>query len=277
MTPPEQVADGGSGAAENPNRDKYIMYLKSVQGSAIRSLFETMKEIVHDVSLEFDNTGIKIQTLDGARCAYIYLKLNGDSFEEYHCPGKWQVGVNMASMFKLLRMAGSHDTVIMYATHEASNELGIQIQNAEKNSNTVFSLKLLDVDSEEISIPDVEYDAIITLPSAYFQRICRDMLNLSNSMTIRSEGGVLTLSCSGDFASQSTQIGEAHEGMAISGNSGKVVQGVFSLKYLVLFCRASNMCNTIELYLRESFPLIMRFNVASLGEIRFCLAPNVGE
>ena len=135
----------------------------------------------------------------------------------------------------------------------------------------------LDVDSQTISIPDVEFDTVITLPSAYFQRICRDMLNLSDVMTIQSEGTQLTLSCDGDIASQSTIIGEADECMSMSTKSDKLVQGRFSLKYLTLFCRASNLCNTIELYVKEHFPLILKYNVASLGEIRFCLAPKLEE
>jgi proliferating cell nuclear antigen len=137
-------------------------------------------------------------------------------------------------------------------------------------------LKLLDVDSEEISIPDVEFDSVITMPSTYFQRLCRDALNIADHMTMCSSDGRLTLSCSGDFARQETVIGQTDAGMAISTN-GAMVQGRFSLKFLSLFCKASSLCNTLELYLKESFPLIMRYNVASLGELKFVLAPSVDE
>lgn len=253
------------------------LYVKTIQGGAVRTLFEVLKEIVHDVCLRFDSTGIKLLTMDGARCALVYLKLRAESFEEYRCNGQFQVGVNMASMFKLLRITGSHDTIAFYIDSAGSSELGIKIFNSDKNSVTDFKLKLLDVDSEDITIPDVEFDSIITMPSGYFQRICRDMLNIADTMVIRSEGSQLHLECNGDFARQSTVIGEADAGMSVSSKTAKRIEGRFSLKYLSLFCKAANLCNTIELFLREAYPLILKYNVASLGEIRFCLAPKVDD
>ena len=259
-------------AAAPPGRH---LFLKSIQGGAIRTLFEVLKEIVHDVSLRFDGTGLRLLTMDGARCALVFLRLRADAFEEYACDGTFNVGVNMASMFKLLRVTGTHDTISMYL--DDANALGIVISNADKNSKTEFRLKLLDVDAEEITIPDVEFDSVITLPSAYLQRMCRDMANISDTMVITSHGTQLTLACDGDFASQTTTIGEADAGMTVSTNTGKRVEGRFALKYLSLFCKAANLCNTAELFLKESYPLILRYHVASLGELRFCLAPKVDD
>ena len=252
--------------------------LKSIQGGAIRTLFEVLKEIVHDVSLQFDDTGVRLLTMDGAQCALISMILRAENFEEYHCASKHTVGINVSSLFKLVRITGSHDTVTLYMLRSCCNELGVTIQNAEKNSMTDFRLKLLDVDSQEVIIPDVEFDSVITMPSAYFQRLCRDALNLADHMTIKSHGSALTLSCVGDFARQETVIGPADAGMAIASrpDAGRV-EGRYSLKFLTLFCKSSTLCNTMELFLKESYPLILRYNIASLGEIKFVLAPSVDD
>ena len=251
-----------------------VLLLKSIQGNAIRTLFEVLKEIVHDVCLRVDATGVSLLTLDGARCALVYMRLRADAFEEFWCRGTFSLGLNMASVFKLVKTSGSHDTITMYLESAMATELGIKIQNAEKNSMTDFKLKLLDVDDEIITLPDVQFDNVITMPSAFFQRLCRDMLNLSDTMVIRSEGSQLVLSCEGDFARQETVIGEADAGMNVASLTDKVIEGRFSLKYLSLFCKASNLSNTIELFLKEAYPLILKYNVASLGELRFCVAPK---
>lgn len=255
----------------------HALLLKSIQGNAIRTLFEVLKEIVHDVCLRIDSTGVKLLTLDGARCALVYMKLRADAFEEFRCDGVFNLGLNMSSMFKLVKTSGTHDTITLYMESVTDNELGIKIQNAEKNSVTDFKVKLLDVDDETITLPDVEFDSIITMPSAFFQRLCRDMLNIGETMSIRSTGGQLFLSCNGDFARQETVIGEADAGMTMSSKSDKVIEGRFSLKYLSLFCKASNLSNTIELFLKENYPLILKYNVASLGELRFVVAPKVDD
>lgn len=254
-----------------------VLLLRSIQGNAVRTLFEVLKEIVHDVSLRIDKTGVKLLTLDGAKNALVYMRLWRQGFEHFECHGEHVLGLNMSSMFKLVKTSGSHDTITLYMDADATNELGIKIENAEKNSVTDFKLKLLDVDDEIISLPDVEFDSVITMPSAFFQRLCRDMLNLSDTMIIRSAGNQLILGCNGDFARQETVIGEADAGMSVTSKSDKVVEGRFSLKYLSLFCKAANLSNTIELFLKENFPLILKYNVASLGELRFCVAPKVDD
>ena len=53
----------------------------------------------------------------------------------------------------------------------------------------------------------------------------------------------------------------------------KVNQGEFSLKNLGYFIKCTNLCNTIEMYLENDLPLVVKYAVASLGEIKLCLAP----
>ena len=50
---------------------------------------------------------------------------------------------------------------------------------------------------------------------------------------------------------------------------------MISLKYLVLFSKCTNLCNSVELFLKNDFPLITKYNIASLGEIKLCLAPKI--
>ena len=56
-------------------------------------------------------------------------------------------------------------------------------------------------------------------------------------------------------------------------NPDDIIQGEFSLKNLIYFIKCTNLCNQIEIYLNNNKPLIVKYNVASLGEIRLCLAP----
>ena len=44
-------------------------------------------------------------------------------------------------------------------------------ENQERISD--FELKLMDIDSEQLGIPDTEYTATVRMPSSEFQRICK--------------------------------------------------------------------------------------------------------
>ena len=41
--------------------------------------------------------------------------------------------------------------------------------------------------------------------------------------------------------------------------------------------KLSRNCNSIEIYLKNDYPLIIKYTVASLGEIKLCLAPKYEE
>jgi proliferating cell nuclear antigen len=87
------------------------------------------------------------------------------------------------------------------------------------------------------------------------------------------------LNCTGDFASQETILGETTNGLKFNqvSSEDKPVQGMFSLKYLMLFTKCTNLCNQINLYIKNDYPIVIKYNVASLGEIKLCLAPNTTD
>ena len=63
------------------------------------------------------------------------------------------------------------------------------------------------------------------------------------------------------------------DGMGFVQKHNKVIQGEFSLKNLNYFIKCTNLCNQIEIYMENDMPLIIKYNVASLGEIKLGLSP----
>ena len=59
----------------------------------------------------------------------------------------------------------------------------------------------------------------------------------------------------------------------IQQDTQKIIQGEFSLKNLGYFIKCTNLCSQIEMYLENDLPLVVKYSVASLGDIKLCLAP----
>ena len=257
---------------------RFLLEVKTVQSSAFRILIEALKEILTDANFEFDSTGLKIMAMDSSHTVLVHLKLYADNFELYNLNReKLILGVNMINLFKLIKTMGNSDSLTLYVDEENESTLGIRLENNEKNSRTKYELNLMDLLEENIHCPPAEFQSVITMPSTDFQKICRDMHNLSDNIEIQSIGTQLIFRCLGDFASQETIIGEMGGGLSFikNQNPDEIVQGVFALKHLVLFSKCTNLCNSIELYLKNDYPLIIKYTVASLGEIKLCLAPKI--
>ena len=104
-------------------------------------------------------------------------------------------------------------TCIVLLKKNNTSELIIWIDNSDKNSKTEFHLKLLDLNEETLNIPEVDFDYQVSLPSNDFQKLCRDMQNLSEQIKLYVDNECIKISCEGDFASQDTVIGETTHGL----------------------------------------------------------------
>ena len=102
------------------------------------------------------------------------------------------------------------------------------------------------------------------------------MTNIGEKIEIKSIGNTLVLNCEGDFAEQETILSETQGGLNFSTSMGPElpIQGIFSLKYLILFTKCTNLCNQIHMYIKNDYPLIIKYDVANLGEIKLCLSPQ---
>jgi proliferating cell nuclear antigen len=257
--------------------EEYLVNIKTIQAPVFKQVIDALKDILTDVNLEIDETGIKIVAMDNTNIVLIHLKLEADKFEEYYCEKKTYVGICMLKLHMLIKTIGTNDLLSLYIKKDDQSTLGICIVNNDKNVETNYKLSTLDIDVLNIEIPPVDFHTIITMPSTYLQKIIRDMHNLAEYIEIRNINDQLFLSCKGDFCSQETILGtEKLQNITIckSNNefSQEIIQGVFSLKYLSIFTKCTNLCTNVEIYLKNSYPIILRYSIASLGEIKLCLS-----
>ncbi len=254
----------------------YKLEVKTVQTNAFKTLCEALKEILTDTNIIFSTDGIKIIAMDPSHTVLVHLKLEKSSFEEYNCDEKVVVGISMLNFFKLIKTMTNNDTLTLFIEKNDENKLGIRIENGEKNSITTYKLNLMDLNEDNITIPPAAFESIITLPSTDFQKICRDMSNLSDTIEIKSVGQQLVFGCNGNFASQETVIGQTSSGLSFvkTADSTDIIQGYYNLKHLVLFTKCTNLCNQIEIYMKNNFPIVIKFSVGSLGSLKLALAPQ---
>jgi len=254
-----------------------IFLIKTIQSSAIKCMTEALKEILNDKVLEITSDGIKIVTMDNAHVILVHLKLLAEKFEFYKCNKNISIGINMLNLYKIIKTINNNDILSLFMYENDLNHLNIKLENVEKNTKTTYKINLLDLNNENFEIPDVVFNSVITMPSNDFQKIIRDMNNLADFVEIKNVNSEFILTCTGDFCSQKTVLSDKNnESIQITNEQeNNIIQGNFSLKYLVLFTKCTNLSNNTEIYLKNDYPLIIKYTVASLGEIKLCLSPQI--
>ena len=218
------------------------MYLLTVQSSVLRMLFENLKEILHDVNLVFSPTGMSVLTLDGSKVALVWLNLLAQNFEEWKCNSKQEYGVNMHKLWLIVKQATRRDSVTLYVSNSNSSILYVHLVDQETEQDTEYELNLLDIDSESMSIPDVSFDSVITMPSSHFQKLMRAMQDVGEDITITYSNRQLVMSCQGDWAKQTTTVRDKDHDVEATDDA--YFSATYPLKFLVLFSKSPRpMCH----------------------------------
>jgi len=236
---------------------------------------------------------MKITAVDPTKTVLISLKLDGDNFSTFICKkSKLLIGINLSYFYKLIKSMGKNDILSLSVDHEKKNYLKIKIDSPEEKKDTEFNMKLLDLDEElQLSIPDTVFEAVITMDSQEFNKLCREMNNIADYVEIKCLTDKIIFTCIGEIADRKTTyrthmakdeepdnilVNIVH-GSTKNNNSPQIVQGIFELKNLVLFSKCASLCNDIEMYMKNDFPLVIKYTVATLGRILLCLTPQNEE
>jgi len=256
----------------SPDPDDCEFFVQTEQAQIVRSVVELLKDLIFEATFLFSPSGIKVSSMDSSKSSLVYLKLDASSFEVFRVHREHHVGVSLQLLHKLVKMAGSNDTLTLFARKSVTHELGIHIENAETSNRTTFSLKMLDLNTTNITLPALEYDHVVQINSHVFQRLIRDMQNLAPYVKIQTCRNGLVLSCTGDFAQQTTTIGG--DNASDAGDEVASISATYSLKYLALFSKSSNLSSSLTMYLRREHPIVLEYNVGGLGTIKFLLSPT---
>ena len=275
--------------AKQPNQpnklyQKNILTIQTLQIAPIRTLMSALKDILLETNIVFTKEGIKIINMDKSHTILVHLNLEAKNFELYECKmDKIVIGVNVFHLFKLINSIDNNDTLTIYIEDVDYSDgivqfLGLKFENATIKQQKIQKLRLIEPDTDELSLPDITFSSILNLPSSDFQKIVRDLTCISDKIEIKSivtaNGVELIFKCSGGFAEAEIRRTESDGNMEYvkKQDVSKIIQGEFSLTNLGYFIKCTNLCNQIELYLENNLPLIVKYNVASLGVIMLALA-----
>jgi proliferating cell nuclear antigen len=257
-----------------------VLEITTVQTAPFRTLATALKDILLETNIIFTPEGIKIMNMDKTQTILVHLLLDAENFETFECAHpKITIGVNTLHFFRLINTMDNDDTLTLFINEEDYSDgvvdnLGLKFENGSIGQCKTHKLKLIEPDPEESIMPEVEFSSVISLPASDFQKIVRDMATISDRVAVQSVGKELIFSCKGSYAEATIRRSEMEDGSTtFKENDGHVVHGEFSLRNLSYFIKCTNLCPSIEMMLENDLPLVVMYNVASLGTIRLCLTP----
>merc|ERR1711907_610324 len=163
-----------------------------------------------------------------------------------------------------------------------ADTLNFQCEHGEDDRIADFDLKLMEIESEHMEIPEQQYKVVARLPSGEFQKICRDLKEFGETLQISASKEGIKFSVAGDVGSGNVMLkpreSEKPEDK-VTLTVHEPVTATFALRYLVNFAKAAPLSGVVELGLGPDAPLLVRYDLekSDNGFLQFYLAPKIDE
>ncbi|KAJ4345216.1 proliferating cell nuclear antigen [Didymosphaeria variabile] len=256
-----------------------MLEARLTQANLFKKVVDAIKDLVQDCNFDCNDSGINLQAMDNSHVALVSMSLKTDAFSNFRCDRNIALGINLGSLTKVLRAAGNDD-VLSIKAEDAPDVVNIVFESSSQDRISEYDIKLMDIDQEHLGIPETDYSAMITMPAAEFQRICRDLSALSESVAIEVSKEGVKFSCTGDIGSGSVQLRSntnvENPKESVEIEMTEPVALTFSLKYLVNFCKASGLSDKVKLKLSAEVPLLVEYPLTegTNSFLQFYLAPK---
>jgi len=250
---------------------KLLVLMKTSQCLQFKNLLECLKELLTEVNLEFiEGKGVRVVSIDPGKVAMVHLVIN--DVEYFYAKGTVIAGINMSFLYRMVRSLSTGDFMEWRIYEEDPTVMYIELSNNERRTNTINKVNLLDLDEMDIIIPRVVFDRVVSMPSTDLAKHIREVVTISNFVTIRGTKSTLEFIAEGDMATSHITIRPTASGLNWKHSEDmEDIDGKFIVKYLEKFCKC-NVDVNVELFLKKDYPLILRYEL-SIGTLRFCIAP----
>lgn len=225
--------------------------------------------------------GIRILALDEHQTLLIYVKLNADQFVNFYVkPTIHSIGLDLIQFHKFMKTVDKDSVMRIYIDKDDEQNIVFELQNNVKNNSSIYKQKLLDIDDNTKKLPqETNFEMSVTMDTADFRKICTEMNQFSEYVEITCTSKEITFKCQGDSNAFVKSFKNSEAGVKIislknNGTKGSnIVQAIYNLKHLVTFGKCVNLCDGMQLFLKNDYPLFINYHVGPLGKMLVGLSP----
>jgi len=250
------------------------------QAVLLKKVVDAIKDLCKDVNFDCSEKGLQVQSMDSSHVALVSLLLRESAFADYKCERPMSLGMNVESLSKILKMCGASDSMKL-KWQTGGDTVNFQCEGSDDRIAD-FDLKLMQIESEHMEIPEQHYKVVAKLPSSEFQRICRDLREFGETMHVKASKEGITFSVQGDVGNGNVMLKPRETEKPedrVSLTVHEPVSATFALRYLVNFSKAAPLCGSVELGLGPDAPLLVKYDLEKTdnGHMQFYLAPKIDE
>ena len=274
-----------------------IVINNAIKADIFVSLFQHISKFTENVNLMFETDRFYMQSMNTAHVVILEICLPKEWFDVYEIKekGSLKIGVNTALFYKVLKkrekslqinicyQKSTNDRLqFFFTTNTTSTSSSIDESTSKKKEEVFdkdFEIPLVDVEEEMLSIPDIEYQAELSLSTDKFANLISQLKDFGETLEIQCSEEKITLSAhSCENGKMITRI-LIEDLTEFSIEENENIQMEFALKYLHDICLYQKLSKLVELKISKDFPIRIMYSlgVEKNATFLFYLAPKMQD
>ena len=256
-----------------------IIIQNPTRAEIFATLFQHMKLFTENMNIHFNKDEVFIQAMDSSHVSILEIKLPCEWFDTYKVNNDTMIGVNTNILFKVLNTREKSHTLRLLLEEGNMDKLEINLLSENTNVyNRNYVIPLVDIDSEIMGIPEMEYQAELSFPSTVFSTLIDQM---------KMFGETLNITCSEEkveMNAESIDTGKMYVNIPIDDLNSFAIEEdetlnmSFSLLHLKNICLYGKISKEIEVNLKREYPIKLVYILDHEdAKAMFYLAPKIDD
>jgi len=244
------------------------------------TIFQYIKNFSEQINIRFSDDRMYIQTMDSSRVSIVEIEIPKAWFDVYDVSTSTTVGISAAILGRILCSRDKKQIIEIDIPTDGCDNFTLHFLNGQHTSTTFekhFEIPMIDLDTETMNIPSMEYQAEFSLPSGHFSEIINQLKMFGDTLEITcSEEKIALYSKSPENGKMEVEI-KIDDLTNFAINEGESLQLSYSLTYLHYICLYNKLAKEVEIKLYDQFPLQVVYNLGEEATLKFFLAPKLED
>jgi proliferating cell nuclear antigen PCNA len=251
-----------------------------MKADSFAHLFQHLKLFTEHLNINFESERVYIQAMDNSRVSILEITIPKDWFSEYTVKEPVTIGINVNIFYRVLNSREKSQQLRISLENKETDKLQIFLTGTNPEEfNKHFELALIDIESEIMNIPEIEYQADFTIASANFANLINQLKTFGDNLDIQcSEEKIVLYSSSIEQGKMVCEI-KIDDLSNFAINEGETISSGFSLSYLHNICLYNKLSKEIDIKLSKDYPIKIIYKLfgSDNATMVFFLAPRISD
>jgi proliferating cell nuclear antigen PCNA len=245
------------------------------------SIFQHIPKFTDYVNIMLEADRFYVQSINSSHVIIMEVVLPASWFSVYSVlPDITMIGLQSSLFYKVLKKREKHQKIHLECLEASTDYLEVHFTNATSSTDTTsekesvadktifdkhFHIPSMDIETELVAIPEMEYQAEFVLGSDAFSNLISQLKDFGDALEMEcSEENIELRANSSENGRMLTSI-PIEDLAEYAIEDGEKIVSEFALKYLHEICSYKSISKHVEISLSRDFPMRILFRLGGIS------------